>query len=100
MTQDNSDVFEIFNMSGDEQLAISEFTGNCIKFVQYCQQEFNLDVAEAHFVAGSTLNILFKLVEINPELRQMMRRNAEYIKQRGKNQVKRTDKNPPDESSE
>lgn len=98
MTEDNSDIFEIFNMSRDEQSAISEFTGNCVMFVKYCQQEFNLDAIDAHFVAGVSIQHFCQLIEANPDLKQTVQRSADFLKHLREESSKKTSKNPPDEA--
>lgn len=98
MTQDNFGIFDFLNMSEAESFAISEFTGNCCKFAEYCEQEFKLNGLDAYVVAGLAISHFKELVETNSELKQVIQKNAEYMKHKRKELSKKTDKNPPDDA--
>lgn len=98
MIKDNSNHFDIFNMSEVEMAAVSEFTDRCVMLVKYCQEEFDLDTRKAHIVAGSAVNHFFNLIKLNPELKQTIQGKAEYMKHKREELSKQPDKNPSDDA--
>lgn len=84
MIKDNSNHFDIFSMSEVEMAAVSEFTGKCVMLVKHCQEEFDLDIREAHIVAASVVSDFFCFIKLNPELKQTIQGKAEDMKQKRK----------------
>ena len=89
--------FEVFPISADESRILTDFTKECCKFKEYIAKEFELDDLVAYVVAEIAIHNYSLLIEDNPDLKSIVRRNAEYLKEEiVKEQGKQ---NPPDEAA-